>query len=352
MEDVLDDSGLRMRGYAPGDEARIGALFERTYGRRETDAHWRWKLRSRPSPAENVFLALDGDRAVFHYGGVPRRLRIRGRELDAMLSVDAMTDPDFRKRGLLTEVGRHAYDTWRAAGVALTYGLPNRQWGSRTGALGWRTLFPLRWRLLPLRPEAMLGRRLGWPALSHLDVLGRLTSRSLLRTRGGAALAIRAVTQAGAELDRLWERSAPLLEVSPVRDASWVSWRYLAEESRYDVLIAERGGEPAGYAAFRVAEGAHGPIGVVAEIFATEDEEAAWELLAESVRRLRAGGADRAVALAVPGTSEDRLFARAGFVRRRRRFDVAIVPLQDGLPMDALSDPARFSMSGGDFDVV
>src|SRR5213594_2611005 len=123
-----------IRAYCAGDEGALVALFERVFGRSISEAHWRWKLKQPPSPVENVWLAVDEDRPVFHYAGIPTRYRLPAGEVTAMVSVDTMTAPEFQRRGLLSAVGRHVYDTWRAAGVPFVIGLPNQRWGSRTGA--------------------------------------------------------------------------------------------------------------------------------------------------------------------------------------------------------------------------
>jgi len=346
---ALPGSGLRLRGYEPGDEPAIASLFERTYGRLTTPAHWTWKLRARPSPVENVFLVLDGERAVFHYAGIPARLRLLGRDVDAMLSVDAMTDPDYRRRGLLTSAGRHAFDAWRAAGIALTYGLPNQQWGSREAALGWRKLFTLAWRLFPLRPEALLARRVPIPGLARVDVAGRLYAALHRGLARDPDVSVRRVTSKDAALDRLWERAKERAAISIVRDADWISWRYLEPERPYEVLLAERGGEPAGVAAFRLAEDG---AGAIAELFAPGDDGAARTLLRAALDALRERGADRAVALSAPGTRADALLSRAGFLRRPHGFTLEIVPFAEDLPLEELADASRWWISGGDFDVV
>src|SRR5258706_11274886 len=183
-----------IRAYRPGDERALVALFERVFGRAISEAHWRWKLKQPASPVENVWLAVHGDAPIFQYAGIPTRYRLPTGEVTAMVSVDTMTAPEFQRRGLLGSVGRHVYETWRAAGVPFVIGLPNERWGSRAGALGWEPLFSLQWLARPLRPEAILARRLEWPAPARLTALGVLWDgiwrgrfrRGPLRGRGGA----------------------------------------------------------------------------------------------------------------------------------------------------------------------
>ncbi len=164
-----------LRPFRPGDEAELIRLLERGFGKRLEERAWHWKLRQRGSPVENVWLAVDTeDRPIFHYGGIPRALRLGGEQRDVMIAVDSATDPDFRRRGILTAGASAAHQAWSAAGFALVLGLPNEQWGSRVPALGWRPLFPLKWCIRPLRPERLVARRLGLPVLGRLAFAGRL----------------------------------------------------------------------------------------------------------------------------------------------------------------------------------
>lgn len=337
----------RFRACEPGDEPSIVRLFERCSHRHVDAAYWRWKLRRRPSPVENVWLAVDADgRAIFHYAGIPCLLRLPAGERPAMVAVDALTDPGFRRRGLLTAGVAAAHAAWRRAGVALVLGLPNEQWGSRLAALDWRPLFELRWRLRPLRPEALLARRLGLPIPA---VLGDLWNGIWSRRRD-PALAVDDVEPGEEELDALGEAGW----ASIVRRGGWLAWRYLSHP-RYDyrVIAARRNGRLAGYLAYRWEEIEGRTVGFVAELAGRSSDPAArGALLGAASARLRDRGAEAVHALAVPGSELDRDLRRAGFVFARGSFAVWCVPLADDLDLAALRDPRRWRLQGGDFDVI
>jgi hypothetical protein len=195
----------------------------------------------------------------------------------------------------------------------------------------------------------MLARRARLPGLSSVDALGRF----LFRRRGLAAdpgIAVREVVRREPVLDALWERARDRIDISLVRDADWISWRYLEGERPYRVLVAERDGEPVGFSAFRLAD--DGTTGTLADLFAPGDDGALRTILSASLQSLRAAGADRALALSAPGTRVDKALSSAGFVQRRRGFSFELVPFDEHLPWEELSDPARWHLSGGDFDVV
>jgi hypothetical protein len=344
-----------IRPYHPGDEHELVALFQRVFGRAITEAHWQWKLKQLPSPVENVWLAVHHGNPIFQYAGIPVRYYLPQGEKTVMVGVDTMTAPEFRRQGLLTTVGLFAYNTWREAGIPFVLGLRNERWGSRLSALGWETLFPLQWLIRPLRPETLLARRLRLSAFSRLTPLGTVWNNVWDRqTQPDPTVAIRSIDQAGPEFDLLWQSCLADTQVSVIRDRTWVNWRYLrAPLFDYQVLLAERSGQPVGYSVYRVQETQGRNLGFIAELLTGRaDVRARNTLISQTLRSLRAKGAEAAITLAVPGTWMHQALRRAGFLFSWGSFTVHFVPLAPNLPMPILRDPQSWNMAGGDFDAI
>ncbi|MGI8589145.1 MAG: GNAT family N-acetyltransferase, partial [Chloroflexia bacterium] len=145
-----DHDEVEIRPYRPGDEAALVALFAEVFGKPCSLEWWRWKLKGQPSPVENVWVATAGERVVGQYAGIPVRVRAGGAVCPAMVSVDTMTSPDFRRRGILSRLGAAVYEAWATAGVVAVIGLPNEQWGSGRGGGGWGGVWDLSWVVFPL----------------------------------------------------------------------------------------------------------------------------------------------------------------------------------------------------------
>ena len=351
---MTDSSPITIRPYRSDDERNLVALFGRAFGRPTTEQHWRWKLGQHTSPLDNVWLAMCDEQPVFQYAGIPTRFMLSRAPVTVMISVDTMTAPEFRRRGLLTTVAGRAYEAWRSAGIAFVIGLPNQQWGSRAVALGWQPLFRLQWLVLPLHPEAMLARRLKMPWLKQASPLATLWNRVLQwRLRCDAQLHTQRIVHADAAFDQLWESCRSDWMFSTIRDRHWVNWRFLSSPSQlYELNLARRAGTPVGYSAHSLIRSEHSISAHLAELFVAREDRAAHDtLLCGVLKSLRAAQADSLSTLAVPGTVSYRRLRRAGFIPRQA-FSVQLVPLSPQLPMKAMLDPNQWNLSGADFDVI
>jgi hypothetical protein len=344
-----------IRPYREGDRGGLVALFRRSFGRSISEDHWTWKLHGRSPQVENVWLATTADdKPVFHYAGIPTEFSLSDNTVHTMVAVDAMTDPLYRRRGLLTRAVTQVHSNWRDRGVAFVIGLPNDQWGSRARALGWQPLFPLQWLIRPLRLEALLARKLAIPLLNRATAVGAVWNRNLQgRLHCDGAVRVERVTNAGEEFDRLWETCKSNAKFSTVRDRAWVAWRFLSSPSNdYAVSLARREGAPVGYSAHRLIETERSTFAILAEmLFQGSNQSGRDTLLYELIESLRTTKAETLATLAVPGTEYFRWLRRSGF-HARRSFSVELIPLATDLPIGLMRNADNWSLTGADFDVV
>ena len=344
---------VTIRSYQSGDEHDLVTFLGGPFDHAAGLEHYRWKLRHWPSTAANVWLGTAGGKPVFHYGGIPLRFSLNGSVVPAMISVDAMTAPKFRRQGLLTRGASSAFAEWKARSVAFTLGLPNERWGSRVEALGWQRLFPLQWLIRPLRPEVFAARRLGIPWLRHATIIGAVWKRMFESpSHRHPQIELEEITRVDDRFDDLWDRLRKDAGFCAVRDSAWVQWRFLSSPSRkYDVTLARRGRVPVGYAATYIARDASKTSAFLAELIGLSNDPSGQEsLLAEVIASANDAGADVVAALAVPGTAPYALLLRARFLRGPA-FPVHIVPFAD-LPISRMREPGNWYLNGADFDVI
>jgi GNAT superfamily N-acetyltransferase len=341
----MSDSRWTIRPYRSGDEIALVDLFVRVFKRPITSAHWLWKLRGYERPFENVWLAVDGERIVAQYAGIPVRVQSASGLRWAVLSVDTMVDPDYRRRGLLTQTATHAYKYWQEAGAAFVYGLPNELAGPGLYPLGFKYAFPVRWRRRAVRPFAILAARSGMRFPT--EPLDALWYASTSKRREKKAIQLVEARNPDAGFDEIFRSCAQSAKLTFARDRNWIRWRYfLAPEAGYRVLLAIQEDEALGYVAYRLQNAG----GLIAEVFAPDDH-VCLALAGGAVEQLRTLGARSISTLAIPQTPYDRVCGKLHF-SAFKSFGFAVLPLAADLSREHVGDPNAWHLSGGDLDVV
>jgi len=237
------------------DEAAIQELFRAVFRRERSAAHWRWKFTETPYPSQQVSLAVakEGGALLGHYAVVPVPINLMGRRLLGAQSVDTMVHPDAQGQGLFEQLGSDCYARMRGAGVALVYGLPNRNsYPGFMRKLGWKRIgfldsYTLRLSVLePLR-QILRARSLARAGdLAYRSALAvRLEAQhALLRRRVGGNVVFRAEPEAPAGADALWEALRSYEVISLWKDRAYLAWRYDRHPSRrFEYGLLERDGQ-------------------------------------------------------------------------------------------------------------
>ena len=336
---------MHVRPYREGDLPGMLRLFAEGGFAATSEARFRWQVLSRPSPAPMAWVGERDGRIVGTYCGTPLRLRLCGSETLGVHGSHAMTDPRLRRQGILTAVAGAAQAAWAATGFRLQIGVPWGSWGSRREALGWRHVTDLVWVQRWLAPERAVLRRLG---VRRQVPLPRVWDRVFGREPGPSpGVMVRVLAEPEPGLDELWARLAPVWRHGVVRDADWLGWRFLtAPDASYQVLLAAQAGQPTGYLALKALAGQ----GWIADLLASSDADAR-ALVRAALARLRGAGVERVRALVAPRSSMHRALQAAGFSGQQGG-QFAVVPLDPDLPLEDITRPEAWLVSGGDFDVL
>lgn len=367
-----------VRPFSPNDEDGLLALYQRAFRRPRDKRHWRWKLLGRKAPFNLMWVAVvhseseaeaQEAQVVGHYGGIPIRLKLGDQVFDAVHAVEAMTDPSFRRKGMLTALGGAAHSRWADEGQRVVTGLPNDQWGTRNRALGYLPVFPLSWLRFPLHMERALLKREALPLTFRMGgylplLIGSAFWRAgarLINMKYGDSVQVELASADTDFFNGIWELCSRTWPNVQLRDSDWVRWRYMdAEPDKYEVAVAHRddreGAKNAvGYVAYRVMEHGERRNGYIADIFvARGDLDAAWRLVSYALSRLSEQGAGTVMTLAAPGSDLYSYLRKFGFMptKAETSFSFEIVPLDRRFDVSANSNPADWHLTGGDFDVI
>ena len=325
----LADAPLDVGPWRAGDEASIGRLFERVFGRSRTVAQWRWQFLE-PDGVPRVTVARDErGEVVAHFGCVPRRAIADGAACMASNGVDSMVAPEYRaglkRRGLFARLGELYVESFGWPGPDhFGYGLPS--------------------------PVAFRGgcRLLAYVPLRDVALLVRPVAPS---PRCVPGLDVQVGPQAPRDLDELWARVAARQPLTVVRDRRYMVWRYeRCPGGAYQFVLARRAGAPAALAVFAPRAPSDDGATVADLLWAGDDDEALQACLDETAALAQREGRQHLALLAAPDAPEARQLQAAGW---------RPVPL--GLPLIARCfAPAlqpellrsRWSYALGDFDLI
>jgi GNAT superfamily N-acetyltransferase len=308
---TMADNRVELRSATADDTNRILDLVRLSLGEGQIPrdlAYWTWKHAENPFGASPMLVAESGDGDLVGLRVFMRwRWTSRGTTIPAVRAVDTATHPHWRGQGIFSRLTRAMIDQMRDEGVSLVFNTPNDM--SRPGYLkmGWISIGRTSVWVKPLRPMRMMravvgnelpqGYEASSPAGSSLD------AATVLDRVGGESL--------DAFLCTLHANEAKL--VTP-RNTEYLRWRY----ARIPGFS---------YQAAGALDGRHGAL----TFFRTKPQSGQRELRfsellvaptrqsmtegAEMVRKaLKDTDADFATAMASPGTPEQRVLVRCGFV--------------------------------------
>ncbi|HUK43874.1 MAG TPA: GNAT family N-acetyltransferase [Gaiellaceae bacterium] len=279
---------MRVVEYDPSRRRDVADLMGRVWGERPTEEELGWFYERNPVRPASVLIAEDGGRTAGSVAISFQRMSIGGEQMEVGMPVRLATDPDFRGRGVFSELEEANEERVRELGIRLLLVVPNAA------------------------SEPILAGRLGWKKLPPVRVWARPFPRRLRPTAATVDRFDDAVGDHHARGDRV------------LRNGAWLNWRFADSPACYTLLA---GG---GYAVV----GKHGRFATVAALDG--------DLLADA-----AAVADGPALLAAPPPGQRGRYLRAGYLPTHRTFTVLGKRLDPAVAL-----PARPHFELGDLDFL
>ena len=291
----MNDS-LVIRDATEADRDAAVALLAAAHGSTVRDAAaWDWLYRGR---LDRYVVAVAGDRLAAQYALLPLRMQHRGAVIDASLSLDTATHPDFGGRGLMTQLGERAYNR---AGGGLVLGFPNPKssW-ILYNRLGWHEVTPF-----PLLVKPLAGLLRAFAPIP----LPRLPRRSRSHAAG-----VRSIDRFDTWADDIWALNAAALGTAVVRDSAYLNWRFTDSPLEYELFAADGKHGPAAYSVVRTVPWRQGRLSYLMELAARpEAEEEAAAVLNAAIDSARTAGSSAIAAVVTPRNPLGALLRANGF---------------------------------------
>lgn len=315
------DEVFEVASCGPAQRAEQAQLFNACFAKTIDAAGLTWRYDDNPHGSASSFVTrTSAGLAVSGYACSPRRM-LTGTDEATLAAVgqtgDVMTHPDWRKRGLFSDLDRAAMAETGARGWPLIFGLPNRRSAHIFLTLGWERVGTVRPWCFVIKSDAAAR------AMRHREgrLAGLLTPLAAARGRGARRRLAGALERF--EVIRLESFPPEVLELSRAtearheamvrRDAEYLNWRFVKSPSGlHRILGLFEGGELAAYAVIQVPRPGGTPGGFLVDVLA-RDDEAQHAAVAAGLAELQRLGASFVQATAIDGSSWSRTLEQTGF---------------------------------------
>lgn len=291
-----------LRDYREGDEEGIYKLYRAVYPSKQRDwdewlRWWRWLYKGSPAGNGRTLLADANGRIAAQYAIVPVWIKVGKQMITGAQSLDTMTHPDYRRRGLFETLAKEVYSSAAGVGIHIVYGFPNSL--SSPGfinKLDWFVVSTLKLRLKPLNWETVIRFVIKSKFLSGiLAVIATLVfDKILFRTRKAPArdsLAVTQVTSFNERFDRLWDRVSDQYPIMVARNKDYLNWRFSAPGKQYLILACEKANEVGGYLVLRHEIIRNTKASIIFDMIA-ESKEVMYCLVSEAVKVCQRAGSN------------------------------------------------------------
>lgn len=290
--------------YDPAHRDNVFALLAAGRGYETDSAEFDWWFEGNPVGPRTIYLAVSDGRVAGILGASFYRAVVDGRERRAALPLWAVTDPEFRGRGIFQRLNGAVAEAARDGGAAVELGFTNRLAGPIYIA------------------------KLGWEDVDRLRIWARVRRPLALVRRRASDLPSASTGPLGAQHEAAYRELAPALPSHFVRDAGYLRWRYADSPRPYRAFSSRHG-----YAIAGIARKKDVLTAYVADLVAPADS------FRETRRLLRCcidayEEADVVLALAPPTATQRRAFVSAGFVPTPERIRLIGTALEGTLPRE------------------
>ena len=321
-------AGLDIGPYAQGEEGAILDCMRVCFKFEPEVERWRHLYLDNPAGKAVILLARDRGRVVSHVAFLPRRTRFFGRQGFVGHSVDAMTRPEWRRRGVKSALSAELRRIADERGLMAIFSFANEEHLPMVVKHeGRRAVKPFPIMVRPLRPihaGLAFAKRWfpGYEAAKHDEQIpdcaaaGPLAGESsksstlLSRAPGWSSVAF------DERHDQLLSEAEAIPRIAMVRDAAHLTWRYTdAPGAPYlqQNIFGSRSLQATVVIRTALLYGFR--ITFVMEWFWRSGARSdGLRLIQEVIRFARGLGCHGVGALAMPGTLQRRLLRRLGFV--------------------------------------
>jgi hypothetical protein len=318
-----------------------GELFGERFPDGTAQDFYRWKYFGNPLGNAIVGIATAGGTVVSVVAATPKRIWLLGKTVLAYELGDFLTDGNYRKMGLFSQLIELVCREAGTRGSSLVYVRPNDvSFPILAGKLSFHEAQRMDARRFAI-PSHTLSRKTGIPAsLLRLSGMDWLFKNRCIPRSSGSAVTVVPLERFGEETDQLWQRASAGYDFALVRDSGYLNWRFSDCPTPYKMWRALRNGRTVGFLVTSADRTV--PTAAIVDLFTeSNDVEAVRVLLATGIGSLLDGGVQSISTWTLQGSAQSaahELLQRAFPFRRKQHLHLVfrVLPPQEiTLPVPA-----------------
>jgi GNAT superfamily N-acetyltransferase len=318
----------------PQEREEQASLFNACFKKSLDAEALRWRYDQNPHGAAVSLLARPGsDAGVCGYACSPRLALCRG-EHKSLAPIgqtgDVMTHPDWRKRGIFSQLDRRCMEETARLGWPIVFGLPNRRSAHIFLKLGWEQIGKIRPWTFVIRATsvARAKRRVDgrWRAFRiRADQRKGAKARTRLRGITEGLFGVRRISRFDDQVEQLSKAVEAGFDFMVRRDAAYLNWRFIDNTARLHTSLGiyRTDGELAAYVIVQSPREGE-VVGYLVDVLA-KDEAALAQALEAGLAHLEAAGAELVQSTAIDGSWWSAKLAGAGFQPPRKENHLIVI---------------------------
>jgi len=343
-------------GQASGsDRDKLVALFGQYLWKEDPEDMYKWKHEDNPAGEVVAWVAKEKEtgRIAGTYLMMPWRLKTKNEEILATQCVDAVTDIDFRRKGIYLELGKDCVGKLGKLGYPYSLAFPNP--AALSGHMkvgGWHVLGDMIRYVRPLHIDEYVMRKIGSGSLSKLAAKVADNAFSLYergrRYNIPENISFSPTKPLGHEYEKFWKRIRSEFSILFVRDSKYLNWKYLKTPHKSQmVYIMRYKGEICGYVVFEIGKG----YGYIVDMLCALEEKYVYSLIAFALNFFRKENLSAVSYTALEGNIYFESLKKMGFSERPDRSPIVFRSNVDQSPSSDLLDNTQWILTMGDCDI-
>jgi GNAT superfamily N-acetyltransferase len=302
------------------------------------------------------FVVTDGERIAGSMGHMPADYMIKGERTPVRITHDLLVDPDYRGLGIAKRIVDHSKSTGDFYPGGMWMNVPCYKIHR---ACGFDDVVAPTTQTLVFDPKRFVERHGLNPAkkAAGLVALGIARARAMKKARATVSSAgrdstLRTIPEFDPALDSRWLAMAKSYDIAACREAAFLNWKYSRHPVvRYELLVAERGGEATGFVIWRLPRDADPERRAVIVDFLVEigDTATLASMLSRVILDAEARGAE-ALSFMTTQPRAVSLIRSFGFLPRREGHTWVVANWEGRIPREWLRSPESWHVSLGDSD--